>query len=131
MRAVRRRLRTYVTAWLVLQAASLSAIVPRDCCGAHRASAAPVARDCHRPAAIQLDSHAHHHTPAPIDRDTCALRGSCGGPMAGFLAQLSLQGILGRPPQLAFQLAVEDYRAHTGERLTSRLVPPDSPPPRS
>ena len=131
MGPVRRHLRVLATAWLLLQAASLSAIVPRDCCAAHRGDAARGARNCHQPATVQPDSHAHHHTPPPVDRESCALRGSCGGPMAGFLAQLSLQGVLGQPPQLSRPLVIEAYPAQTREHLTSRLVPPDSPPPRA
>jgi hypothetical protein len=131
MKTLRRRLRAVATAWLLVQAASLSAIVPRDCCAAHRADAARVARTCHQAATVKLDGHAHHHAQPPASRDTCALRGACDGPMAGFLAQLSLQGVLGQPPQLSRQLVIENYRAQTPEHLTSRLVPPDSPPPRA
>ena len=131
MKSFRRRLRAVATAWLLLQAASLSAIVPRDCCAAHRADAVRVARNCHQTATVEFESHGHHHAQPPVNRDTCALRGACDGPMAGFLAQLSLQGVLGQPPQLSRQLIVEDYRAQTREHLTSRLVPPDSPPPRA
>jgi hypothetical protein len=51
--------------------------------------------------------------------------------MAEFIAQLSLQGVLGQPPQLEPRLVVEAFHAPTRERLASRLVPPDSPPPRA
>jgi hypothetical protein len=51
--------------------------------------------------------------------------------MAEFIAQLSLQGVLGQPPQLAPRVMVEAFHTPTREHLTSRLVPPDSPPPRA
>ena len=40
MTVLRRRLRFWVTTWLVFQVVSLSALVPRDCCAAHRVATA-------------------------------------------------------------------------------------------
>jgi hypothetical protein len=48
MTVLRRRLRVAVAAWLLFQVASLSALVPRNCCAAHQ-TAARTAR-CHEPA---------------------------------------------------------------------------------
>ena len=45
MNILRRHVRLWATAWLVLQAASLSAFVPRDCCAAHRPAVAK--QTCH------------------------------------------------------------------------------------
>jgi hypothetical protein len=136
MSAVRRHLRVYVTAWLMFQAAALSAVVPRDCCAAHRPVAAKPAPACHEAAPVAQDVHAHHHGSVPdpgteSDADRCSLRGSCGGPMAGFLAQLSQQGVLGERSQLAPEVVSTHLESATREHLISRLVAPDSPPPRA
>jgi hypothetical protein len=134
MSAVRRHLRVYVTAWLLFQAAALSAIVPRDCCAAHRPAAAKAS--CHEATPLPQDVHAHHHGSAPEtategDADECSMRGACGGPMAGFLAQLSLQCVLGSRPQVAPDVAGTDIDSSSREHLISRLAAPDSPPPRA
>ena len=47
MTIIRRRLRLWVAAWLVFQVASLSALVPRDCCAAHRPAASGKTPSCH------------------------------------------------------------------------------------
>jgi hypothetical protein len=125
----------YVAAWLIFQAAALSAVVPRDCCAAHRPAAAKADPACHDAAPPAQDAHAHHSR-AAADRgaapdDTCSLRGSCGGPMAGFLAQLSLHGVLGDRPQLGLDLVGTHLEPLGREHLASRLIPPDSPPPRA
>ena len=142
MSAVRRHLRVYVAVWLAFQAAALSAVVPRECCAAHRAAPAKVAADCHEPAApVPQDAHAHHGAAAAgseaapgrstPDDDTCSIRGACGGPMAGFLAQLSLHGVLAARPQLAPDVAGTNLECVAHEHLVSRLAAPDSPPPRA
>lgn len=129
MSAVRRHLRVCVAAWLVLQAAALSSIVPRDCCAAHRpASAKRVA--CHEAAPVAADVHAHHSGAAP-GRDTCSMRGACGGPMAAFLAQLSLHGVLAERPTLVLHVSGVNVARVVSEHLISRLSAPDSPPPRA
>jgi hypothetical protein len=50
MKGLRRRLRLAVTAWLLFQVVSLSALVPLDCCDAHR-PAGVRAKSCHEKAA--------------------------------------------------------------------------------
>src|SRR3954465_11166316 len=47
MRGVRRRLRIVATAWLLFQVVSLSALVPPDCCDAHKAASAVAGERCH------------------------------------------------------------------------------------
>jgi hypothetical protein len=129
MRAVRRHLRVYVAVWLMFQAAALSSIVPRDCCAAHRPASAKADPACHDAAPAPQDVHAHHGT-AP-DPDTCSMRGACGGPMAAFLAQLSLHGVLGDRPQLVPRVVSTNVEPVVREHLTTRLITPDSPPPRA
>ena len=47
MKSLRRRLRLAVTAWLLFQVVSLSALVPLDCCDAHRPADVIGAESCH------------------------------------------------------------------------------------
>lgn len=114
MKAIRRRLRLWVAAWLVVQAASLSAFVPRDCCAAHR------------PASHQAPS-CHESAPAPH----CSMRGECDGPMAALVTVLSNIGVLPAALTVSPDLHASPVRVRPLERLLSRLAPPDSPPPRT
>jgi hypothetical protein len=129
---LRRHVRLIAIAWLVFQAASFSTLVPRDCCAAHRP--VPARADCHEtaPPATPADAHANHHGGAASeDDDACTLGGVCDGPMAGFLSQLSLHGVLTDPLQVTPALAEGRFAARARENLVARLVPPDSPPPRA
>ena len=130
MRAVRRHLHSCVAVWLVFQALALSSIVPRDCCAAHRPVSAKSKAACHELMSPAPDVQAHHAQAAPTP-DRCSLRGSCGGPMAGFLVQLSLHGVLTERPRLTLQLVASTVEPVASERLISRLASPDSPPPRA
>ena len=47
MKTLRRRLRLAVTAWLLFQLVSLSALVPLDCCDAHRPANVGRQERCH------------------------------------------------------------------------------------
>src|SRR5262245_37942618 len=135
MGTLRRHIRGFATAWLLFQVASLSALVPRDCCAAHR----PVQQKksdmaCHETAAAPIAAHgghAMHRATTPDKSDECKLRGACDGPMAGFIAQLSLQGVLGDPFQLAPSMVAGSLDEQSREHLIGRLAPPDAPPPRS
>ena len=134
MRAVRRHLGVYVAAWLVFQVAALSSIVPRDCCAAHRPVSARTDPACHDAAPVPQDVRAHHGTTVQrteSQKDTCTMRGACGGPMAALLAQLSLHGVLGDRLQLAPTLVSTSVEPLVREHLVSRLTAPDSPPPRA
>lgn len=134
MTTFRHRLHLWVAAWLVFQVATLSALVPQDCCAAHKAQ--------HRkaPHATAKTEHAGHHAmnhgteqtapKAPIEQ--CVMRGTCKGPMSAVVALLSNQGV---PPLDAFSaapdLGVTVIDGTTTERVTSRLASPDPPPPRA
>jgi hypothetical protein len=134
MKVIRRHLRFYAAAWLIFQAASFSTLVPRDCCAAHRPVQAKTETTCHdaAPPPVVHGGHAGHHSASPEgDADTCKMRGACDGPMAGFIAQLSLQGVLSDPFQFAPSMIAGGLDMLPREHLISRLVPPDSPPPRA
>ena len=127
-------MRFYAAAWLIVQAVSFSTLVPRDCCAAHRPIQPKAEKACHdaAPPPAMHGGHAGHHAVAPeSDADTCKMRGACDGPMAGFIAQLSLQGVLSDPFQFAPSMVAAGIDMLNREHLISRLVPPDSPPPRA
>lgn len=143
MAQLRRHLQLWVAAWLVVQVASLSALLPRDCCAAHRPAASSAKPACHeKAAAIQCPMRAADGTPCPMhrgdhseaadaSRDGCAMRSTCRGPMAALFAQLSNHGILTDQ----FQLLLDPHAGSAGvrpsENLITRLAPPDTPPPRA
>jgi len=143
MRSIRRSLRLWVATWLVVQVASLSALVPRDCCAAHRQAASTAKPSCHeKAAATQCPIRAADGTPCPLhrgdhneaadtSRDGCAMRGTCTGPMAALFAQLSNYGILTDSFQLRPDVHRGSAAASPPEQLVTRLASPGPPPPRT
>jgi len=147
MTPFRQRLRLFTAAWLLFQATSWSALVPRACCLAHdphSASLATAATDdeqasehCAKPAesAAAASPHSGHHQTAPppteSPRNDCAIRGTCGGPAAALFTVISIEGV----PATPF-IASADFPP-AGAPLLSRdqpirqVEPPDAPPPRA
>jgi len=117
MTAARRRLRLWATTWLILQAVSLAALVPRDCCVGHRRMAEPAGPACHRAAEEATER--------------CSISGTCEGPMAALLAQLSAVGVLVDSVRVLPDLAATLSSIPAYTALTSRPAPPDPPPPRA
>ena len=110
---VRPALRIWVTVWLVFQAASLSAIIPRECCLTHSAPSPASEQKC------------HEQVP-----DRCVMRASCDGPMAGLLTLISNLGIPAPSFGLGFDLTAGGPPASLRERPLVVSFRPDSPPPR-
>ena len=143
MPSIRRGLRLWVSLWLVCQVASLAALVPRDCCAAHRRAVQTAKRSCHQAAAAsQCPMRAADGTACPMHRgdgrhadeastDACAMRGTCSGPMGALVAQLSNQGVLPSPIPTLPALDARVAPADADPQPLSRLVAPDSPPPRA
>jgi hypothetical protein len=148
MTALRHRLRFWVTIWLVFQVVSLSALVPRDCCAAHRI-ATTEEKNCHEESAPVPEHPAGAHCPMPgangepcpmhgsghgnhqPPRDGCTMQGTCDGPMAAFLNIISNHGVLTDLPSLALDLTGSEAPAALQENAVSRFTPPDAPPPRA
>jgi len=141
MNSFRRRLRLWVAAWLVFQAASLSAFVPLDCCAAHRAAASgkpgchetPPAVECPMQAAdgAMCPMHSGHHADTGMTPDEeCSMRGTCGGPMAALSALLSNQGVLPDPFAVLPDSCASTAAAPARENLMIHRRSPDPPPPR-
>jgi hypothetical protein len=143
MQSIRRSLRLWMAIWLVVQVASLSALVPRDCCAAHSSAARAAKPGCHEQVtATQCPMHATDGTPCPMHRgghgeasqktpDGCAMRGTCSGPMAALVAQLSNYGVLPATPQVLPDLHRGAVSVDSDEYLLTRLASPDPPPPRA
>ena len=145
MTTIRRRLRFWAAAWLVFQAASLTALVPRQCCTAHPMAAATTEADCHEeaptPAEPDCPMAAEDGTPCPmhhgghsdVNEGTagCSIRGMCEGPAATFLGSLANHGVLPDPFTITPDLHPKFNPPLVRESLIGRLAGPDSPPPRA
>jgi len=107
-------LRRWVIAWLVFQAVSLSAMVPRDCCLAHRPAAGTEVQKCHEAIPEQ-----------------CVMRASCDGPMAGLLTLLSNLGVPVASPGIFLDVQASTVTSSPSDKPVRSFLPPDSPPPRA
>jgi hypothetical protein len=141
MSNLRRRLRFWVAAWLVCQEASLSALVPRVCCDAHRPAAAEARPGCHEePEASHCALRSADGSACPMHGDTegtneplteaCSMRRACDGPMAALFALLSNHGVLAESFVMSPDLRAGDLAVHARANPISSLPSPDPPPPR-
>jgi hypothetical protein len=128
MASVRRRLRLYVAAWLLLQAASLSALVPRDCCAAHAHQRVATVEE---PGSLCPLHRAESGEAGTEPANRCSMRESCAGPASTLFTLFSSQGVL--PDPLVIQPAdgASLVTATPREQLVCRLSSPDPPPPRA
>lgn len=135
---IRRHLRRWAAASLVLQSAWLFALAPRECCASH---AAPTAAPCHEEArathcpmkdgagaACPMHRGGHDHAAPAGD---CTMRGACSGPMSSLLTLLSAQAVLTPPQHLSPLLLAAPHPGAIDEQRISRFAPPESPPPRA
>jgi hypothetical protein len=141
---LRRRLGLWVAATLVFQVASLSALVPRDCCAAH-GSASKVKAPCHEePAASHCPlgtrdaetaacpMHGSSHQEAEQGPgSSCSMRGACDGPMAALFALLSNYGVLTDSYEMRPATDAPIVVVVAREYPIARHAPPDPPPPRA
>ncbi|HXE79751.1 MAG TPA: hypothetical protein VNK41_03305 [Vicinamibacterales bacterium] len=153
MECLRRRLRLFAATWLVFQAAWFAALVPRDCCAAHR----PPDTSCHEearqpthcpmraadgtpcpmhrgaepmPVGAASTGHEHHEPPSPAPAD-CRLIGTCDGPLSALFALLSTHGVLPESPSVPLALDVRPAALVPDEVPDGLTRLPDSPPPRA
>ena len=122
MSSLRQLLRPWAAAWLVFQVLSLSALLPYDCCAAHRRAASDKVQECHEQAPDEREK--------PSPDETCSMRGSCKGPIA-LIRLLSEHGVL--TDSLAVRPDVDapaDARL-SPDTLIRRFAAPDPPPPRA
>jgi hypothetical protein len=147
MTLFRRHIRFVATAWLLFQATSLSALVPRACCLAHDAAVAasvtcheqPVVPRCHEPASDAAmcpmhAAHGHDHSGRQTEKPRaheCAIRGTCGGPAAAMLTLLSTQGVLTAPATMRIDVPPAGEPIVSPNHLLAQFQSPDAPPPRA
>jgi hypothetical protein len=143
MTALRRHLRLLAAGWIVLQATSLSALVPFDACATHLRSLAARQTSCHTNATpAPCPMRAADGLPCPMhrgtvhdedqrSRDLCSMRGTCNPPVAALVALLSNHGVLTRSAQSLPDRSRCSSTIEAEEHPTTRLAPPDSPPPRA
>lgn len=143
MQGVRRHARAIAVAWLLCQAATLSAFVPDNCCISHAAEAAAKAAkaDCH-------ESEAPKPQPGdacPMDhgdgaacpmhgsksKNCCVMTNACDGPGTHLASLFAYLGAIERP--VTHAIALESAPAFTPAPPAPRLhdITPDSPPPKA
>ena len=139
---VRRFLRPCVAAWLAFHLTSLSALVPRDCCAAHRRQASGPAQHCHEslaPAHCSMGATDGPACPmhegddasaATVPDRTCSMRGACNGPMAA-LGTLLWQCVVPDGQPISRDAAIALAPVHPQDPPILRLTAPDPPPPRA
>jgi hypothetical protein len=142
MTALRRHLRLLAAGWIVLQATSLSALVPFDVCATHLRSVDRQA-NCHTSSSpTPCPMRAADGRPCPMhrgtvhdqdqrSRDLCSMRGTCNPPVAALVALLSNHGVLTSSAQPLPDSSSSFSTMEAEEHPTTRLSPPDSPPPRA
>ena len=124
MMPFRRHLRVIAAAWVLFQAASLSALVPRACCLAHQG---------HQAASTEKKSNCHEHSTAAdqAPNEECAIRGTCGGPAAALFAVLSNYGVLTNSFSGLTDLPLAGATLSARDQLIGQFASPDAPPPRA
>jgi hypothetical protein len=128
MASARRRLRLYAAAWLLLQAASLSALVPRDCCAAHAHQRAATVE---KPGSVCPLHRGESSEAGTEPADRCTMRDSCAGPASTLFTLFSNQGVLPDPLVIQPDDGASLVTATPREQLICRLSSPDPPPPRA
>jgi hypothetical protein len=140
MSLLRRHLGSLAVAWLVLQAASLSAVAASDCCGSPSGGQAcqrAVAAHCPMRSAGEMPCPMHRENPASASSSSqssstdCALRASCDHPAAALLVLLVHQGVLTTGSAFSVHLERGVSVEVTDRKLSCPRSTPDAPPPRA
>ena len=142
MRGLRGHVRLWAVAWLLMQAAALSAFVPRDCCARHRPSEktpscheAPGVTHCPMQARGGDPCDMHRHGTAAERRDAeattsdCVMRRACEAPAVFTI--FASPGILPATVLASFDAGQPAPRSVLREAPISRNCPPDLQPPRA
>ena len=133
MASIRHNLRRFAAVCAVWQLTVLTAIIPIDCCAAHRATETHCRAEA---SAIQCPMRGIDGMPCPMHRassepghDT-VLKGTCTGPIVAFMASTSAHAVLPKPIIVSRALAKTDVVPLCNEQLVAVLDSPDPPPPR-
>jgi len=141
MRSLRSHLRACTVLWLLCQTLSLAALVPTDCCAAHRvASQAPP--DCHQAAAAADEAVCPMHASAGDECPThaasadaassqpCAMRALCNAPASALAMLIPVPAVLAVAPTLG-HLETSVAMAASAPSTVDRTLAHDTPPPRA
>ena len=136
---VRRHLGSFALLWIVFQAATLSAFLPRECCPAHD-TAVRAETDCHGASndlcpmkgatgeECPMHAGSGSSTPAPVA--DCVMRALCGAPAGALALLIPVAGILPDTTVLSDAAVVHVSRI-TSDGLLFTPHTLDPPPPRS
>jgi hypothetical protein len=138
MRFIRRHLGVWALAWLSYQGATVLALMPLECCLAHK-SLEDTRRECTKATSSSPEScpmHAATGHACPMHRDAgsedaadeCAIRGTCTGPALAIM--FSIPGVLVDDTRITFN-APAGTPTPQADRLPAAPFSIDTPPPRS
>jgi hypothetical protein len=138
MGLMRRRLRRWATAALVMQTVWVFVLIPGSCCAAHDKEASPPpcheetpATHCPLKATTGAACPMHGGDASVPARDRCTMRSGCDGPMAALLSLLSASGVTPDMFELIAELRDSAGPPPYREQSFGLAIPPDSPPPRA
>src|SRR5688500_1028994 len=143
VQAIRTRVRAVALAWLLCQAASLTAFVPENCCISHvEEQAAKATQDaCHETEPAQPEpgdacpmQHGDGgacpmHSSKSSDR--CAMSNACDGPGAQLLTLFAYIGATEPPVTTAIDLSSTPAFVRAFTSPLFRISSPDAPPPKA
>jgi hypothetical protein len=140
MARFRTHARIVALAWLLCQAASLSAFVPENCCAAHTPAA--ISEDCHEtePAAAEPATgdacrmHEDEGAACPMHqaqaRNCCVMSNGCDGPNTQLASLFAFSCDLTTSHESVIAPDSIIVLPPAGPPLLSRLATPDAPPPK-
>ena len=141
MALLRRYLRIWAAAWLILQGVAVSAFAPADCCArrrdaALRQDAATVAGETHCPMRGADGSVCPMHRDGPAatgrspEKNECAMRGTCNAPVDALATLLLNYGIPTAVVGTSIDRSIAEIPAAIRQHAEVLVGPPDAPPPR-
>ena len=143
MKAIRNRVRAVGFAWLLCQAASLSAFVPENCCISHAEERAAQQKQeaCHEAEPVAPkpgDACPMQHgdgAACPMhgskSSDCCAMTNACDGPGTNLVSLFAYLGAIERPVTTAIDPDSAPAFISASTSALCRVTSPDAPPPKA
>ena len=141
MKSIRIRVRAVAFAWLLCQAASLSAFVPGNCCISHVEEQAVKDKACHEEEPVKpepLDACPMQHGDGavcpmhnPKSGGRCAMTNACNGPGANLVSLFAYLGAIELPVSAVIDLYSSPAIVPASTSPLFRVSPPDAPPPKA
>ena len=134
MTPLRRRIRAVALAWLLCQAASLSAFVPGECCKSHAAEAAAneKAASCHESIPVtpkEGDACPMHK--GSTSHECCTISNACNGPGQQLTTLFAYVGVVQSPRAATIVLESTPAFIPQATPLRYHRSIPDAPPPKA